>query len=177
MKLMNFRRFDPVYQAQGKSGLLRGNKLEEIVWRDFASNPERLARTVEAIRANLEASADVDDGINGTEEAEEGRVLTRAHLIRERSRRLAEAKKAACLKSTGALRCEACGFEFGLKYGERGKGFIEIHHALPVHQLRPGAKTRLSDLHLLCANCHRTVHAKRPWLTLDELKGYVREEN
>jgi 5-methylcytosine-specific restriction protein A len=43
--------------------------------------------------------------------------------------------------------------------------------------LRPGAKTRLSDLHLLCANCHRMVHAKRPWLTLDELKGYVREEN
>jgi predicted HNH restriction endonuclease len=37
MKLMNFRRFDPTYQAQGKSGLVRGNKLEEIVWRDFAS--------------------------------------------------------------------------------------------------------------------------------------------
>jgi hypothetical protein len=35
MKLMNFRRFDPVYRAQGKSGLVRGNKLEEIVWRDF----------------------------------------------------------------------------------------------------------------------------------------------
>jgi hypothetical protein len=28
MKLMNFRRFDPIYQAQGKSGLTRGNKLE-----------------------------------------------------------------------------------------------------------------------------------------------------
>jgi hypothetical protein len=39
MKLMNFRRFDPVYQAQGKSGLVRG---------------KRLARTAEAIKANLE---------------------------------------------------------------------------------------------------------------------------
>jgi hypothetical protein len=28
MKLMNFRRFDPVYQEQGKTGLTRGNKLQ-----------------------------------------------------------------------------------------------------------------------------------------------------
>ena len=41
MKLMNFRRFDPVYQARGKSGLTRGNKLEEVVWNDFASDPAR----------------------------------------------------------------------------------------------------------------------------------------
>jgi 5-methylcytosine-specific restriction protein A len=173
MKLMNFRRFDPVYQAQGKSGLARGNKLEEVVWGDFASDPQRLARTAEAIKANLEVAADDDDPLDGIEEAEEGRTLTRAHLVRERSRKLVEAKKAASQNATGALGCEACGFEFGLKYGERGKGFIEVHHALPVHQLRPGARTRLSDLHLLCANCHRMVHARRPWLTLNQLKDCV----
>jgi 5-methylcytosine-specific restriction protein A len=173
MKLMNFRRFDPVYQAQGKSGLVRGNKLEEAVWRDFASNPQRLARTAEAIRANLEVSTNEDVPFDGIEEAEEGRTLTRAHLVRERSRKLVEAKKAACLKATGALCCEACSFEFGRAYGERGRGFIEVHHALPVHQLSPGVKTRLSDLHLLCANCHRMVHARRPWLTLDQLKDCI----
>jgi 5-methylcytosine-specific restriction protein A len=174
MKLMNFRRFDPVYQAQGKSGLVRGNKLEEVIWRDFASDPQRLAKTAEAIRANLEVSADEEDRFDGIEEAEEGHTLTRAHLVRERSRKLVEAKKTACLKATGALRCEACGFEFGLAYGERGRGFIEVHHALPVHQLSPGVKTRLGDLHLLCANCHRMVHARRPWLTLNQLKDCIR---
>ena len=176
MKLMNFRRFDPVYRTQGKFGLVRGNKLEEIVWGDFASDPERLASTADAIQANLEVSADEGIPFDGTEEAEEGRTLTRAHLIRERSRKLVDAKKAACLEATGALRCEACGFEFGIKYGDRGKGFIEVHHALPVHQLRPGTKTRLSDLHLLCANCHRVVHAKRPWLTINQLKDCIRGE-
>jgi 5-methylcytosine-specific restriction protein A len=174
MKLMNFRRFDPLFQAQGKSGLVRGNKLEEIVWRDFASDPTRLAKTAEAIKANLEISVDDVGGIEEIEEAEEGRTLTRAHQVRERSRKLVQAKKAACLKTTGALQCEACGFEFGLVYGERGTGFIEVHHALPVHQLRPGGKTRLADLHLLCANCHRMVHAKRPWLTLNQLVDCVR---
>jgi 5-methylcytosine-specific restriction protein A len=176
MKLMNFRRFDAAYQGQGKSGLVRGNKLEEVVWKDFASDPQRLSRTADAIKANLEVAADGDDQIDGIEEAEEGRTLTRAPLVRERSRKLVEAKKAASLKATGALRCEACGFEFGQAYGERGRGFIEAHHALPVHQLRPGAKTKLADLHLLCANCHRMVHFKQPWLTLEQLKEYVSGE-
>jgi hypothetical protein len=37
-----------------------------------------------------------------------------------------------------------------------------------------GQKTRLADLALLCANCHRMIHARRPWLTLDELRGLLR---
>ena len=174
MKLMNFRRFDPVYQGQGKSGLVRGNKLEEVVWRDFASDPQRLARTAEAIKANLDVAVDDDGQFDGIEEAEEERTLTRAHLVRERSRKLVEAKKAASMKATGALRCEACGFEFGQAYGKRGWGFIEVHHALPLYQLSLGMKTRLSDLHLLWENCHRMVHAKRPWLTLEQLKECVK---
>jgi 5-methylcytosine-specific restriction protein A len=176
MKLMNFRRFDPTYQSQGKSGLMRGNKLEEAVWADFAVDPDRLAKTAAAIKANLEPEIEDYDEPEGDVEAEEGRVLTRAHQVRERSKKLVAAKKAACLKATGKLSCEVCGFQFDLAYGERGKAFIEAHHSLPVHQLRPGVKTRLADLHLLCANCHRMVHAKRPWLTLDQLKDCLQNE-
>lgn len=174
MKLMNFRRFDPVFLAQGKKGLSRGNKLEESVWEEFSSDPKRLAQTAAAIRADLQASPDnEDDWYDGIEEAEEGRRLTRAHLVRERSRKLVKAKKAACLKSTGALRCEACKFEFKDKYGERGQSFIEVHHNLPLYQLKPGTKTRLEDLHVLCANCHRMIYTKRPWLTLDKLRECI----
>jgi 5-methylcytosine-specific restriction enzyme A len=174
MKLMNFRRFDPVFLAQGKKGLSRGNKLEESVWEEFSSDPKRLAQTAAAIRADLQASPDnEDDWYDGIEEAEEGRRLTRAHLVRERSRKLVKAKKAACLKTTGALRCEACKFEFKDKYGERGQSFIEVHHNLPLYQLKPGTKTRLEDLHVLCANCHRMIHTKRPWLTLDKLRQCI----
>lgn len=113
MKLMNFRRFDPVYQAQGKTGLTRGNKLEETVWNDFASDPPRLNTIAYAIEANLNEQAasfsDIDE-VQEIEEAEEGRILTRAHLIRERSRKLVEAKKSAVLRTNGTLACEACGF-------------------------------------------------------------------
>jgi 5-methylcytosine-specific restriction enzyme A len=175
MKLMNFRRFDPVYQAQGKTGLSRGNKLEWTIWNNFASDPTRLTETAAAIRANVETSYADSDEINKIEEAEEGSILTRAHLVRERSRKLVEAKKASSLRTNNRLCCEACGFDFHVTYGERGNGFIEVHHAIPVHQLLPGAKTRIADLHLLCANCHRMVHARRPWLTLDQLKACIIE--
>lgn len=32
----------------------------------------------------------------------------------------------------------------------------------------------LADLVVLCANCHRIVHAKREWRTMGELKDLVR---
>jgi 5-methylcytosine-specific restriction enzyme A len=126
-----------------------------------------------ARRANIETPSAFEDAANDIEEAEEGRVLTRAHLVRERSQKLREAKKAAFLKATGRLACEACGFDFKVTYGTRGQGFIEVHHALPVHQLLPGSRTKLADLHLLCSNCHRMIHERRPWLTLDQLRACI----
>jgi 5-methylcytosine-specific restriction protein A len=106
-------------------------------------------------------------------EAEEGRILTRVYRSRERSRKLIEMKKASVLKANGSLKCEACSFDFAETYGERGKGFIEAHHIKPVHTLAVGDKTRLEDLVLLCSNCHRIIHARQPWLTIEDLRNLV----
>ena len=67
------------------------------------------------------------------------------------------------------LLCEACGFDFEQVYGEHGKGFIECHHTKPVSELKAGEKTKLSDLALVCSNCHRMIHRRRPWLSVSEL--------
>jgi 5-methylcytosine-specific restriction protein A len=103
-------------------------------------------------------------------DAEEGAVLTRLHRKRERSPKLRAAKKAAVLDATGRLACEACDMAFGERYGARADGFIECHHLRPVHTLRPRERTRLIDLALLCSNCHRVLHLRRPWLSIIELK-------
>jgi 5-methylcytosine-specific restriction protein A len=137
----------------------------------FAHDPDRLSATASAIEGNLSEAIDTMPFEIEIEEAEEGRVLTRAHLVRERSRKLVQAKKMDTMNRTGKLACEACGFDFRETYGERGDGFIEVHHALPVYQLSPGSKTKLSDLHLLCTNCHRMIHFRRPWLSLADLKS------
>jgi 5-methylcytosine-specific restriction protein A len=177
MKVMNFRRFDSVYILQGKKGLQRGGKLEDDVWQDFAADIRKLTETANAIRLIVkkgqipETSEEEDEEFA---EAEEGRILTRVHRSRERSRKLIEKKKASVLKAHGHLKCEACSFNFEVTYGERGKGFIETHHIKPVHTLTAGEKTRLEDLVLLCSNCHRIVHTRRPWLTIEELKQLIR---
>jgi 5-methylcytosine-specific restriction enzyme A len=109
-----------------------------------------------------------------TAESEEGRVIAAIHLRHERAAGLVKKKKALALATTGRLACEACGFDFRLRYGARGEGFIECHPFLPIHQLKPGDKTRITDLSLLCSNCHRMIHAKRPWLTKDELGVWLK---
>jgi 5-methylcytosine-specific restriction protein A len=114
-------------------------------------------------------------GKRGLSEAEEGSLLTRIHRVRERNRELVRRKRDAVLRETGRLACEACDFDFNDTYGEHGRGFIEVHHLLPLHVLKPGTRTRMQDLAVLCANCHRMVHAKTKWLTLTQMKELLAE--
>ena len=173
MKMMNFRRFDPAFLARGRIGLTRGNKQEGTVWKEFSQDRERLRRVAAAIRdavgkgSVIQPSTEDDDR---DVDAPEGRILSRLHMSRERNRAIVEKRKAKAI----ALICEACGFSFERRYGERGKGFIECHHTKPLHTLTDGSRTRLSDLALVCANCHRMIHARRPWLTVDELRQELR---
>jgi len=173
MKMMNFRRFDPTYTAQGRVGLRRGNRDEGVVWRLFADDPKRLSEVSQAIRAYL-----VDQYATSTylveeepeiQDAEEGRILTRVHRQRERSRKLVEQVKAMALTKFGCLACAACGFDFAEAYGPSASGIIDVHHTKPLHTLPEGHRTSIHDLVLLCANCHRVVHARRPWLSVEEV--------
>jgi predicted HNH restriction endonuclease len=178
MKMMNFCRLDPEYIQDGKKGLSRGSKEEEVVWAEFAGDPVRLAAVCTAIRGTLDQTADsvtfsADDDL-GISEAAEGRILTRMHRYRERSRALVEQAKKAALKRHGKLTCEACQFDFATTYGAAGQGLIDVHHTKPVHTLIEGSVTKLDDLALLCANCHRVVHSARPWLTVEQVAAMVR---
>jgi 5-methylcytosine-specific restriction protein A len=173
MKLQNLRRFD--IAEQGK-GLLGGGKLEEEVWATFAENPQHLAMAAAAIRngaALLSVPQALDPDAHPIFEADEGEVVTRRHLARERSRAIVERKKAEALAENGKLACEACGFDFTARYGDRGQGFIECHHLAPLSDATGPSKTKLSDLALICANCHRMIHIRRPWLTLVELQAAI----
>lgn len=73
----------------------------------------------------------------------------------------------------GTLACEACGFDFEARYGVLGSGFIEVHHTKSVHLMKPGEKTRLADLVLLCSNCHRIADRQRPPLSKGEISAIL----
>ena len=170
LKLTNFMRLDP--EVAG-TGMGHGGALEEEVWNEFAGDPGRLRRTAHSILVN---GPSVPGDLEPEDEDEgdtEGRILKRVHCQRERSKKLPKKKKKQVLRDTGKLACEVCLFEFCTDYGELGATYAECHHTVPVSELDPGQKTKLSDLAILCANCHRLIHRRRPWLTLDELKVIV----
>lgn len=107
------------------------------------------------------------------EEGQEGQVLTRLHRYRERDTRLVELKKRRVLRERQELICEVCGFDFEAFYGSRGHGFIECHHTKPLSELRLGETTKISDLSLVCSNCHRMIHNRRPWLSAEKLRKLI----
>ncbi|MFL5349699.1 MAG: hypothetical protein ACJ8AT_33295 [Hyalangium sp.] len=90
----------------------------------------------------------------------EGTLKMRAHLSKERAAGLSDAKKAQFIQQHGRLFCERCSVDPVKVYGiKAAEACIEVHHrATQVSQMRPGHRTRLSDLQCLCANCHRITH-------------------
>jgi len=178
MKLMNFRRLDPNYTSNGKVGLQRGGKQDEIIWNKFAKNPKQISQLAQTIRQTIN-SGKGNQSFGKSEDfyeevALEGKMLSAFHIRKERNRGLVEKRKKQFLKKHGRLFCEVCNFDFSERYGERGKGFIECHHTKPLHTLKPNSKTRASDLALLCSNCHRMIHAKKDWLTIAELREILK---
>lgn len=101
----------------------------------------------------------------------EGKLRERLHKNRERSSSLIKTVKKDALKQHGKLECQCCGFDFEAKYGDLGREYIEAHHTKPVSELhKHGEKTQKKDIALVCANCHRMLHRRRPWLKMNELK-------
>ncbi|MEA2332471.1 MAG: 5-methylcytosine-specific restriction enzyme [Thermoleophilaceae bacterium] len=172
LKVSNFVAIDPSAEAVG---MTRGGRGDQAVWDEFGTDPLRLGQAAEAIRANLDAipaqEAEADE--EEVADAPEGRLLTRVHRVRERNQRLVARKKVAALENTGKLACEACTFDFAATYGPHGDGFIECHHTVPLHTLRPGSRTRLADLALVCSNCHRMIHRRAEWLSVSALRALV----
>ena len=112
---------------------------------------------------------------------EEGAMETRTTRQRERSQKLRDAAmRTFQQRGDGRLLCEACRFDFQRKYGEHGRGFIEIHHKQPVHEMEmAGSRARLEEalrrVSPVCSNCHRMIHRKRgEMLSINRLKEVIR---
>ena len=72
-------------------------------------------------------------------------------------------------------KCMACGFDFGDKYGNIGRNYIEVHHIVPLSKSKETDINPEKDLIVLCSNCHRIVHRKRNYvLSLEELKNSIK---
>lgn len=78
--------------------------------------------------------------------------------------------------------CCICGFNFEKAYGDIGKGYIECHHLNPLSGQNESEwpkqiKTTIDDVVVVCANCHRMIHSKRPSYSVKEIKESFLKNN
>lgn len=99
----------------------------------------------------------------------EGRQVLKQHLVRERNPKLIARAKELYKQKQGKLVCQVCLFDFEKEYGEIGADYIEGHHTIPVSEMQLDEETKVEDIAMVCANCHRMLHRRRPWLSLNEL--------
>ena len=104
----------------------------------------------------------------------EGRQIYKLHRTIERNPNLIRQAKQKELEASGELRCKVCGFSFYEKYGVIGQDYIEGHHIVPISQIREQYEATIGDIILVCSNCHRMLHRKRPWISAGQLKELLK---
>ncbi|SLK12103.1 HNH endonuclease [Arthrobacter sp. P2b] len=97
--------------------------------------------------------------------ASEGQKYSVLATKYERSR----ANRAAAIAVHGNS-CVVCQFSFDESYGDLARGYVEVHHLVPVSSMG-GARPvdPITELVPLCANCHRMAHRRWPPYTPQEL--------
>ena len=78
--------------------------------------------------------------------------------------------RALCLAAKG-YSCSVCGMNFQQTYGELGREFIHVHHAVPVSKMGGNYKVDpLKELFPVCPNCHAMLHRTDPPMSIEELR-------
>lgn len=92
--------------------------------------------------------------------ASEGQRKLISHYRRERSNSLRLKKLAEIRACNGKCFCALCGVDDSSKYPRQfGERIFEVHHLSPLSKAATPVRTTLDDLVVLCASCHRAVHA------------------
>lgn len=175
-------REDDTNIAEGNNGIDLDILLNDLSWfPEFKKKMANFSLGLQLIDENyaekfkklFNGESDDDDGKKDNEDgATEGKPILRLRLHYSRERQLRNKKIDAVIKEKGKIICEVpnCGFDFFKKYGDIGKNYIEVHHKIPLSKLKGSKEIKLSDLALVCANCHRMLHRKNDSvLTLQEL--------
>lgn len=149
-------------------GVLAGRFPYDLQQRTFQTAAKQRSSTSKPRRRAL--IFDEDEAVT------EGRTSQVATQRRERSQKLRRIAREHFRDTDGRLACAACAFDFHAAYGERGDGYIEIHHRKPIFtyddsDMEQSIGDAIENLVPLCANCHRMLHRRRDdvW-TVDQLR-------
>ena len=178
LRLMNYRSCDPYWLNQGKKGMDSGSKGKcKEIWEEFEGyheDVEDLANQIELEASNNNykdnsntQSENIETGVK------EGKKLLRIHYSRER-RSQRKQKLKLFFETHGKIFCEACGNEHkNYKDIAQLERIFEVHHKVALSNSHKTIETKLEDLAVLCANCHRAVHSVTPYLEVSKLQNHL----
>jgi 5-methylcytosine-specific restriction protein A len=166
-KLMNIRQV-----ATGK-GLGNVSNMDRQVWAEFGHRPDEVRQIAAAIKSGIAVAAlgplpDVE------QELPEGRLLTALHLRRERNSKVR--KLLLDSRRSGGFRCDICDVSRLDLDVSMQEAMFEAHHLVPLAEAGE-RKTKLADLALLCACCHRLIHRamvlRSAWISIGEARAMM----
>lgn len=80
-----------------------------------------------------------------------------------------------CIAAHGC-KCSVCGMDFEKVYGEIGRGFIHVHHIVPISSIgKEYELDPIKDLIPVCPNCHAMLHKKNPPYDIEDLKLWMKQ--
>jgi 5-methylcytosine-specific restriction protein A len=154
-------------------GFANGSSLDRAVWASFESRPKRVKEVVSLIVKHVVDAPLAYDEDGDEEEFSEGRVLTRVHTRIERNRKL-RVTLIRERRKTGLLRCDACLTTNPTADSRLDDAIFDAHHLIPI-STQGSTKTKLKDVALLCANCHRLIHrliaTSSKWPTVEDVRS------
>lgn len=173
-KLQNIRNV-----ATGK-GLDNTSEMDKSVWAEFRTQRELVRKLAERIRSGIRIigpGAEIDNEVEDDETFYEGKIISVLHRRRERSPGLRK-KVITARKIKKQINCDICGTTSFWSEQVDEAGMFECHHVIPLAE-GEARSTRVEDIALLCASCHRMIHVliakNKSWITIEESKKYLRK--
>jgi hypothetical protein len=139
--------------------------------------PVKFKRLRRGVYQYLPSGMDFNDNyeVRGIDDAQESLLLDEGAVkqILVNSYERNSAARRRCIE-IHKCRCNACGFDYQDRYGDRGNGYIQVHHIVPLSSIKKSYEVDPEkDLIPLCANCHAMVHRYDPPLGVEQLKGII----
>jgi 5-methylcytosine-specific restriction protein A len=170
MKLRNLRTVE--------TGIGRRNiaHIDRQVLNEFLNRPFELSELAASIRKGIQLAESLH--ITGDEciedfEFTEGRLLTAIHVRRERSALLRRELLRRRQREKRCL-CDICETAFEAINSLYRTAAFEVHHRVPLSISNLCRRTTVGDVSLLCAVCHRLIHAliarERQWIDVAEAR-------
>ncbi|MGZ5031292.1 MAG: HNH endonuclease [Methylobacter sp.] len=149
------------------------SKTEYITKLDYRPSPTGYGNSIIRYWAFTTSEQDYPDEIQNPDAVTEGSKTTVVVNKYERN----SGARYKCIKKWG-VNCVVCNFNFENIYGDRGAGFIHVHHLVPLsevgeeYQLDP-----IKDLRPVCPNCHAMLHRTIPAISVEQLIDLLKQSS